>query len=62
MVDKPFELGKTYHHTTGRKVTIIGIVQTHVYGVALVAEDDFGQLMPFGLRVEDSVNWEEIRE
>ena len=34
MVDKPFELGKTYHHTTGRKVTIVGLVQTHVYGLA----------------------------
>ena len=62
MVDKPFELGKTYHHTTGRKVTIVGMAQTHFYGVAFVAEDDYGQLTPFGVAVENTVNWEESKE
>lgn len=57
-----FEIGKTYKHTTGKKMTIIGRLKTHVYGECLIGELDTGELVPVGDQEDNSVNWTESEE
>ena len=57
-----FKIGKTYQHTTGKRMTIIGRLKTHAYGVCLVGEDDAGELCPVGENEENAVNWYEVED
>lgn len=55
-----FEVGKTYKHSTGKRMTIIGRLNTHTYGVCLIGEDDdTGELYPVGENEENAINWYE---
>lgn len=55
-----FEIGKTYQHSTGKKMTIIGKLTTHIWGEALIGETDNGELLPVGEKEENTMGWEEI--
>jgi hypothetical protein len=55
-----FELGKYYQHTTGSKLYICGIGETHFYGSSLIAENEYGELAPVGKNEENAVNYHEI--
>lgn len=57
-----FEIGKTYTHTTGKKMTIIGRLKTHIYGECLIGECDTGELVPVGEQEDNSVNWVESED
>ena len=54
-----FEVGKTYQHSTGKKMTIIGRLKTHLWGECLIGERDTGELVPVGEYEENTVNWHE---
>lgn len=54
-----FEVGKTYQHSTGKRMTIIGRLKTHIYGECLIGERDTGELVPVGELEENAVNWHE---
>jgi hypothetical protein len=56
----PFEIGKCYQHTTGRKMKIWCRVETYMWGHTLLAETDDGQLQPVTDKADGSVNWKEI--
>lgn len=57
-----FEIGKTYKHTTGQKMTIIGRLKTKTYGECLIDERDTGELLPVGEQEDNTVNWTESEE
>ena len=57
-----FEIGKTYQHTTGKRMTIIGRLKTHTWGECLVGEDGAGELHPVGENEENALNWYEVEE
>jgi hypothetical protein len=52
-----FEIGKTYRHSTGKKMTIIGKLETHIWGECLIGETSDGELVPVGELEEHTVNW-----
>ena len=55
-----FELGKTYKHTSGDTMTIIGSLKTHIYGWAFIAELPDGTLKPVGYTDDGyAQNWSE---
>ena len=54
-----FEIGKTYRHNTGKRMTIIGRLKTHIYGECLIGEWDTGELVTVGESEENAVNWYE---
>ena len=54
-----FEVGKTYRHSTGMRMTIIGRLKTHTYGECLIGEYATGELVPVGESEENAVNWRE---
>ena len=55
-----FEFGKTYKHTSGNTMTIIGSLKTHIYGWAFVAELPDGTLKPVGYTDDGyAQNWSE---
>jgi hypothetical protein len=54
-----FEVGKTYQHSTGKRMTIIGRLKTHTYGECLIGEYDNGELIPVGELEENAINWHE---
>lgn len=56
-----FEIGKSYKHTSGAKLHIVGMVQTHIYGLCLVGEDEEGQLKPIGIDRGATENWTKIK-
>jgi hypothetical protein len=55
-----FEIGKTYQHTTGKKMTIIGRLKTHAWGECLIGETDMADLVPVGEQEDNAVNWKEV--
>ena len=54
-----FEVGKTYQHSTGKIMTIIGRLKTHTYGECLIGERDTGELIPVGESEDNAVNLHE---
>lgn len=54
-----FEVGKTYQHSTGKIMTIIGRLKSHIYGECLIGERDTGELIPVGESEDNAVNWHE---
>ena len=54
-----FEVGKCYKHESGKKIRIIGEVDTYFYGHCLIAETDNAVLIPVGQTEEYAVNWTE---
>lgn len=54
-----FEVGKTYQHSTGKRMTIIGRLKTHTYGECLIGECDTGELIPVGESEDNAVYWHE---
>lgn len=54
-----FEVGKTYQHNDGARMTIIGRLKTHIYGECLIGECDTGELVPVGETEGHAVNWHE---
>lgn len=57
-----FEVGKTYQHSTGKKMTIIGKLETHIWGECLIGETSDGELVPVGESEENAVNWVEVKK
>ena len=57
-----FKVGKTYQHSTGKRMTIIGRLKTQVYGECLIGKYDNGELIPVGESEENAVNWVEVRK
>lgn len=55
-----FEIGKTYQHITGKRMTIIGRLKTHFWGECLIGETDNGELVPVGEQEDNRINWEEV--
>ena len=55
-----FEIRKTYVHTTGKKMKIVGAVESVAYGLCLIGEDDNGDFTPVGNTKDNAVNWEEL--
>ena len=56
-----FELGKCYKHPTGDAMSIVGKVDTYMYGECLVAEcTDMAYLKPVGMDATHADNWVEI--
>ena len=54
-----FENGKSYEHSTGKHMRIIGELETYAYGLALIGEDDEGNLFPVGKKEENTIGWKE---
>ena len=54
-----FEVGKTYQHDSGKKMTIIGQLKTHAWGECLIGETDKGDLVPVGKSEEHALYWYE---
>ena len=58
-----FELWKTYKHSTGKIMKIVGMANTKNFGDCLVGEDlKTGELSPVGLTEENTVGWEEVKD
>ena len=56
-----FQIGKYYQHAgTGKVIHIIDCVNTFFHGVALLSEDDYGNLSPVGSDDTSAVNWHEV--
>ncbi len=56
-----FQIGKYYEHTCGEMMSIVGEVQTTMYGKALVAEcSKSSNLRPVGRDDDAMVNWTEV--
>lgn len=49
-----FEIGKTYKHSTSKKMTIVGEADTKAYGHCLVGETEDGELQPVGILEENA--------
>lgn len=56
-----FEVGKTYQHNAGERMTIIGRLKTHTYGECLIGENDKGDLVSVGESEEHAINWHEVK-
>ena len=58
-----FELGKTYRHSCGEIMTIVGELSEEFYGInCFVAERGTGELIPVSKAEEDAEYWEEVSE
>ena len=57
-----FEVGKCYEHTTGKKMRIIGEMNTYFYGNALIGETDLCEYVPVGTKEANAVNWKECED
>lgn len=58
-----FEIGKTYRHTAGEKMKIVGEAETHTYGKCLVGESSrTGELKPIGRGEAHAENWSEVED
>lgn len=55
-----FDLGKTYKHNSGKFMTIIGALKTHTYGLCLIGETYFSELVPVGNDDGSFKNWREV--
>jgi hypothetical protein len=55
-----FEIGKSYQHNTGKRMTIIGRLKTYLWGECLIGETDHAELVPVGEKEDNCVNWVEI--
>lgn len=55
-----FELGKYYQHTTGAKLYICGVGDTHYHGNSFIGENENGELSPVGRHEENAINFKEI--
>lgn len=55
-----FQYGKSYIHTDGSVLRIVGVADSHVHGKCLIAEDAYGTLTPVGQGEEYSVNYTEF--
>lgn len=56
-----FEIGKCYEHTCGEMISVVGKVETTLYGECLVAESNYGSdLKPIGTDDYATANWTEI--
>jgi hypothetical protein len=54
-----FENGKTYIHSSGEVMKIVGFIETHTYGVSMVGENqETGELKPVGFSDDGyAENW-----
>ena len=52
-----FRLGAYYKHESGHTIHIIGLLDTHSYGVCWVAEDGSGHLRPVGRGLGHAEGW-----
>lgn len=58
-----FEIGHFYRHPGGEDISVVGIVDTTMYGRALVAESNINpDLKPIGMDASCRENWSEISE
>ena len=55
-----FQYGKTYQHTTGTTLKIVGVADTHIHGKCLIAEDEYGELIPVGQDESHAQNYIEL--
>ena len=55
-----FRVGKTYEHSGGGRMKIVGGVYTHTYGYTLIGEDEHRHLKPVGQDKTNAVNWYEV--
>ena len=58
-----FELGKYYKHESGKMMHVLVEANTTVYGDnTLIAEDDFGNLIPVGRSEYHCKNYTEVQQ
>lgn len=57
-----FEIGKCYVHASGKKMRIIGEMDTYYYGHCLIGETDDIKYLPIGQTEENVVNWAECED
>jgi hypothetical protein len=56
-----FEIGKYYTHPSGEQMSIVGEVETTLYGKCLIAESSgYADLKPVGKDESSAENWAEI--
>ena len=55
-----FQIGKTYQHSGGRAMKIVGSLKTRMWGDCLVGEENDGTLIPVGSTTDHAVNWKEV--
>lgn len=56
-----FEIGKCYRHNGGEEISIIGELETTLYGKCLISESNRGwNLKPVGRDEDAAENWKEI--
>lgn len=54
-----FRIGRIYRHASGKRMTIVGVLETRTYGNCLIGETDEGELVPVGSTEDHYVNWRE---
>ena len=52
-----FEIGKSYVHTSGREMSIVGFAKTYAYDWTLIGEETNGSLIPVGGDETATVGW-----
>lgn len=57
-----FEVGKFYKHNDGGVIHVVCEADTLLYGHTMVAEDEWGELLPVGGTEDNAVNYHEITE
>jgi hypothetical protein len=56
-----FEQGKYYSHPSGEQMSIVGEVETTLYGKCLMAESNkYANIKPVGKDESNAENWSEI--
>lgn len=56
-----FELGRYYEHTAGKRMRMVALAQTRMFGTCLLAEcRGDGTIKPCGMDSDAAVNWKEI--
>jgi hypothetical protein len=63
---KNFELGKSYIHSSGQRMKIVGMAETVIHGNALIGEDERGTLTPIQIDCDEfpeaTIGWREASE
>ena len=55
-----FELGKYYEHSGWGRLYICGVMNSHMYGMCFIGEDQFGNFSPVGTHEDNAQNYSEI--
>ena len=57
-----FEPGRFYRSGRGRRIAVLGYLDTYCWGRVLLAEDKYGHFQPCGTDKASTQGWTEITE